>query len=132
MRQTTRWAWGLLALTVMLAGCTKLRDEKTVSVEANKAIGVMAVPAQTAAMKITVTATSSTAPVTLYLAPTADADAVMDQLDVGKDSPKVLFKSSQGVNVTLEGSMPLNTECTVIAFNEGDQTTEVKASIIGK
>ena len=132
MRQTTRWAWGLLALTVMLAGCTKLRDEKTVSVEANKAIGVMAVPAQTAAMKITVTATSSTAPVTLYLAPTADADAVMDQLDVGKDSPKVLFKSSPGVNVTLEGSMPLNTECTVIAFNEGKEKTEVKASIIGK
>ena len=131
MRQATRWAWGLLALTVMLAGCTKLRDEKTVAVDAKKAVGVMAVPPQTSAMKITVTASSS-APVTLYLAPSTEAEDVMLTIEAGKDSPKVLFKSTQGTNVTLEGTMPANTDCTVIAFNDGDQKTEVKTSIIGK
>ena len=132
MRQANQWAWGLLALTVMLAGCTKLRDEKTVLVDPKQAKGVMAIPPQASAMKITVTATSSTGPVTLYLAPTADAEGAMLSIESGKDSPKVLFKSTQGSSVTLEGNLPLNTDCTVIAFNDGDQKTEVKASIIGK
>jgi hypothetical protein len=132
MRQATRWAWGLLALTVIAAGCTKLRDEVAKPVERKAAVGLMAIPPQTAAMKLTVTATSSAGPITLYLAPSADAEAAMLLIEAGKDSPKVLFKSTQGSSVTLEGTMPINTDCTVIAFNDGDQKTEVKASVIGK
>jgi hypothetical protein len=132
MRQGTQWAWGLLALTVVLTGCTRLRDEKTATINAKAAGGVMEIPSQTSDMKITVTATSSAGPVTLYLAPSADANDVMDQLDHGKTSSKVLFSSTQGDNVTLEGTMPASKDCTVIAFNDGAQETKVKASIVGK
>ncbi len=56
MGRRTRWAWGLLALTVLLAGCKlkRVEDEKSVMLDANIARGVMEIPGQPQDMQVTV------------------------------------------------------------------------------
>jgi hypothetical protein len=132
MRRGTRWAWGLLALTVLTAGCKlkRVEDEKSVNLEANIAAGVMEIPSQPRDMQVTVTATSPGSPITLYLVPKADADQVMSDLDHKQDSPKILAKSNTGETVTLEGTTPANTDCAVVGFS--DKNAPVKATIVGR
>jgi hypothetical protein len=137
------WAWGLLALTVLLAGCLKLKrveDEHAVPVDAGsaKTVGVqpvMEAPGQPKDMDVTVTATTSPAsPVTLYLVLSSDAEDVMSDLEAGRDPvpSKVLAKSAQGESPTLQGTAPANKDCTVVAANAGGQKTTVNAKIVGK
>jgi hypothetical protein len=132
MRRRTRWAWGLLALTVLLAGCKlkRVEDEKSVMLNANIAKGVMEIPGQPKDMQVTITATSPGAPVTLYLVASDQANQVMNDLEHKVDSPKILAKSGPGENVTLEGTAPANKDCTVIGFS--DKKGEVKAKIVGR
>jgi hypothetical protein len=132
MRRRARWAWGLLALTVLLAGCKlkRVEDEKSVMLNANIAKGVMEIPGQPKDMQVTITATSPGAPVTLYLVASDQANQVMNDLEHKVDSPKILAKSGPGENVTLEGTAPANKDCTVIGFS--DKKGEVKAKIVGR
>ena len=130
MRRATRWAWGLLAVTVLLTGCKRVEDEKTVSLAANIAQGVMEIPGQPKDMKVTVTATAPDGPVTLYLVPTADAEQMMNELESKKESSKVIAKSNTGETATLEGTMPANKDCTVVAIS--DKKTQVKAKVVGR
>ncbi len=132
MRRRTRWAWGLLALTVLLAGCKlkRVEDEKSVVLDANVAKGVMEIPSQPKDMQVTITATSPGAPVTLYLVAASDANQVMNDLEHKVDSPKVLAKSGPAENVTLEGTAPANKDCTVVALS--GKKGEVKAKIVGR
>jgi hypothetical protein len=139
----TRWAWGLLALTLLLAGCLKLKrveDEKAVDVDAGstKTAGVrrvMELPGQPKNMDVTVTATTSPgSPVTLYLVLLTDADDVESDLEAGRDPApaKVLAKSAQGESPTLQGTAPASADCAVVAANAGGQKTHVSAKIVGK
>jgi hypothetical protein len=132
MRRRTRWALGLLALTVLLAGCKlkRVEGEKSVMLEGNVAAGLMEVPSQPRDMQVTVTATSPGAPVTLYLVATEYANEVMSDLEHKVDSPKILAKSGAGETVTLEGTAPANKDCTVVALS--DKKAEVKAKIVGR
>lgn len=132
MRRGTRWAWGLLALTVLTAGCKfkRVEDEKSVMLEANVAAGVMEIPSQPKDMQVTVTATSPGAPVTLYLVLKTDADEVMGELEHQQDSSAVIAKSNTSETVTLEGTAPANKDCTVVGFS--DKKAQVKANIVGR
>ena len=132
MRRRTRWALGLLAVTVLLAGCKlkRVEDEKSVMLGANMPTGLMEIPGQPKDMQVTVTATSSGAPVTLYLVLKADADKLMGQLERNEDSTLVLAKSSPGENVTLEGTAPANKDCMLIGVS--DKKAEVKTKIVGR
>jgi hypothetical protein len=132
MGRRARWAWGLLALTVLLAGCKlkRVEDEKSVMLGANIAAGVMEIQSQPKDMQVTVTATSSDGPVTLYLVPLADADEVMNDLDHKEDSPKVMAKSNTGETATLEGTAPANKDYTVIGYS--DKKTQIKAKVVGR
>jgi hypothetical protein len=132
MGRRARWAWGLLALTVLLAGCKlkRVEDEKSVMLNANNSAGVMEIQSQPKDMQITVTATSTDGPVTLYLVPLADADEVMNDLDHKQDSPKVIAKSNTGETATLEGTAPANKDYSVIGYS--DKKTQVKAKVVGR
>ena len=132
MRRRTQWALGLLAVTVLVAGCKlkRVEDEKSVMLEANIPKGVMEIPVQSRDMQVTVTATSPGAPVTLYLVPTADANEVMNDLEHKEVYQKILAKSGPAETVTLEGTAPANKECTVFAVS--DKNGEVKAKIVGR
>ena len=129
IRQATRWAWGLLAVTVLLAGCKRVEDEKTVSFEANVAKGVMEIPGQPKDMKVTITATAD-APVTLYLVPTADANQAMNEIDGKQESSKIIAKSNTGESVTLEATMPANKDCTVVGAS--DKKAQATAKVVGR
>jgi hypothetical protein len=133
----------LLALSLLLAGCLKLKrveDEKAVDVDAGstKTVGVQPVleaPGQPKDMDVTVTATTPPGSlVTLYLVLSSDAEDVMSDLEAGRDPvpSKVLAKSAQGESPTLQGTAPANKDCTVIAANAGGQKTRVSAKIVGK
>ena len=133
MRRTGRLL-GWASVVVVLAGCQmkRVEDEKTISLNPKDVQPVMVVPAQPKDMPITVTAATTPAvPVTLYLAATADADNVMNDLTAGRDSSKVIAKSSPGESPTLTATAPANKDCTVIAVSGGAKT-EVKAHIVGK
>ena len=137
MRRSTRWAWGLLALTLLLAGCKlkRVEDEKSVMVSGKGAKAVLTADAPAKDMDVTVTATTSpSTPVTLYLVLEADAPDVETDLAFGREPPasKVLAKSTASETPTLQGTIPAGKECTVDAANGGGQQTEVKAKIIGK
>jgi hypothetical protein len=133
MRRRTQWQpWGLLALTVLLAGCKlkRVEDEKSVMLEANIAEGIMEIQSQPKDMQVTVTATSADGPVTLYLVPSVEANQVMSDLDHKEDSPNIIAKSNTGESVTLEGTTPANKDCTVVGYS--DKKTQVKAKIVGR
>jgi len=132
MGRRMRWACGLLALTVLLAGCKlkRVEDEKSVMLDANNAKGVMEIPSQPKDMQVTVTATSSDAPVTLYLVALTDSNEVMNDLERKETSPKIIAKSNTGEAVTLEGTAPANKDCAVVGIS--DKKTQVKAKIIGR
>jgi hypothetical protein len=131
-RRTRWWPWGLLALTVLLAGCKlkRVEDEKSVMLEANIANGIMEIQSQPKDMQVTVTATSPDAPVTLYLVPSVEANQVMADLEHKEDSPHIIAKSNTGESVTLEGTAPANKDCTVVGYS--DKNTQVKAKIVGR
>ncbi len=137
MRRSTRWAWGLLALTVLLAGCKlkRVEDEKSISLSGKGAKGILTANAPPKDMEITVTATTSpSTPVTLYLVLESDALDVETDLQLGREpaSSKVLAKSTAGESPTLQGTIPAGKECTVDVANTSGTATEVKAKIVGK
>ena len=129
MRRTTRWAWGLLAVSILLAGCKRVEDEKTVGLEPNNPAGLMEIPAQPKDMKVTVTATAPGASVTLYLVSSDQANQLMNDLEHHEDS-KAIAKSNTGENVTLEGTAPANKDCTVVGLS--DKKAQVKAHVVGR
>jgi hypothetical protein len=132
MGRKTRWAWGLLALTVLLAGCKfkRVEDEKAVMLDDNVAKGVMEIPGQPKDLQVTVTATASDGSVTLYLVALDDANQLMTDLEHKVDNAKFIAKSNTGASVTLEGTAPANKDCTVVAMS--DKKTEVKAKVVGR
>ena len=137
MRRSTRWAWGLLALTLLLAGCKlkRVEDEKSVTVSGKGAKAVLTANAPPQNMDVTVTATTSpSTPVTLYLVLETDAPDVEIDLQFGREPPasKVIAKSATGEAPTLQGTIPAGKECTVDAANGSGTETEVKAKIVGK
>jgi hypothetical protein len=136
MRRRTRWVCGLLALTVLLPGCLKFKhveDDRSIMLDAKDVQGLMEVPAQPKDMEVTVTATSSpAAPITLYLVAKTDDQQVMSDLEQGRDSSKILARSTQSETPTLQATAPANKDCTVIAASAGGLKTEVKGHIIGK
>ena len=68
---------------------------------------------------------------TLYLVLKSDAEDVMNGLDGGKESPKILAKSDYGPAPTLTGTTPAGKDCTVVVASGGQQA-ELKAKIVGK
>ncbi len=137
MRRSSRWAWGLLALTVLLAGCKlkRVEDEKSVTVNGKSAKAVLTADPPPKDMEVTVTATTSpSTPVTLYLVLESDALDVEADLQLGREpaSSKILAKSTASESPTLQGTIPAGKECTVDAANTSGTPTEVKAKIVGK
>lgn len=136
-RHAPRWAWGLLALTVLLAGCLKFKrveGEQSISLKAKDVQGVLTTQdPQPKDMDVTVTATTSPpTPVTLYLVATDDEGPAMEELSTSRKSSKVIAESTQSESPTLQGTAPAGKLYTVIAVNGGNQTTEVKAKLVGK
>ncbi len=90
----------------------------------------MEIPGQPKDMKVTVTATSPGAPVTLYLVLTADANQMMNALEHGDNPSQVIAKSTAGETVTLEATQPAGKDCTVVGLS--DKQTQVKAKVVGR
>jgi hypothetical protein len=90
----------------------------------------LVIPAQPKDMKVTLTATSPDAPVTLYLVPTADADQMMNDLEHEQESSTIIAKSTPGATVTLEATQPANKDCTVVGIS--DKKTQVTTKVVGR
>ncbi len=67
---------------------------------------------------------------TLYLVTSKNSNEVMNNLDHKENSPKIIAKSNTGETVTLEGTAPANTDCTVVGVS--DNKAQVKAKIVGR
>ena len=151
MRRSIRWAWGLLALTVLLAGCSLLKikhydqDVGPLALSPKGVEGLLQTGPDPKDMDVTVTATTSPAtPVTLYLVelgdgpPNKDADDraqqnAQDEISSGHD-PKSLVgkKSDQNPTPTLQVVAPAGKKYAVIVANGGAKDTQVTAKILGK
>ena len=129
MRRTRRWAWGLLALTVVLAGCTRVKDEKTVSIDPGEVKKLMIDP-QKSDLKLTVTGHSADAPVNACLVTQDDEEASMPPLMSGKAPPKALASALASKDFNLEATLPAGKGGTVLLA--GDKKTQVQVTIVGK
>ena len=129
MRRTRRWAWGLLALSVALAGCTRVKDEKTVSVNPGEVKKLMIDP-QKSDLKLTVTGHSADAPVNVCVVTQDDEEASMAPLTNGKAPPKALASALAGKDFNLEATLPAGKGGTVLLA--GDKKTQVQVTIVGK
>ena len=132
MRRRTRWAWGLLPLVVVLAGChfKKVEDEKTVSIDVGE-VKKLIVDPQTSDLKLTVTGQSADAPVSACVVLQEDEEAAMLPLSQGKPPPKALASALASKDFTLEATLPSGKTGTVMLAS-GDKKAEVKVKIVGR
>ena len=129
MRRTRQWAWGLLALTVVLAGCTRVKDEKTVALEPGEVKKLMIDP-QKSDLKLTVTGHSADAPVNACLVTQDAEEASMLPLTNGAAPPKALASALASKDFNLEATLPAGKGGTVLLA--GDKKTQVQVTIVGK
>jgi hypothetical protein len=131
MRLTTRTAQGLLVATLLLGGCQRLNEERTLSLPAADVQRLNCDPPKYE-QKLTVTVTSSPGPVNAYLVLTEDADAGEEALNRGMQPKKVLASQEKGDNLSLEGTIPAGKGFTVLVSNATNKTTEAKVKIKGR
>jgi hypothetical protein len=150
MRRSKRWAWGLLVVTVLLAGCSLLKfkhydqDVGPIALSPKGVEGLMQTGPDPKDMDVTVTATTSPAtPVTLYLVEIGDGQSkkadddvaqvnAQDEIASGHDAKKQVGKSDQSATPTLQVVAPAGKKYAVIVANGGAKDTQVTAKIIGK
>jgi hypothetical protein len=130
MWRRTRWAWGLLALVTALAGCNKVADEKTVSIDGDE-VKKLQIDPQKSDLKLTVTGQSADVPVNACVVLQEDEDASMLPLSQGKEPPKALASAVAKKDFTLEATLPANKAGTVL-LSGGGKKAEVKVKIVGR
>ncbi len=129
MRRTRLWAWGLLALMAALAGCARVKDEKTVAVEPGE-VKKLIVDPQKSDLKLTVTGHSTDAPVNACIVTQDDEEASMPPLMSGKAPPKALASALASKDFNLDATLPAGKGGTVLLA--GDKKTQVQVTIVGK
>ena len=125
----TQGAWGLLVLLVVLAGCTRVKDEKTVSIDPGE-VKKLIIDPQKSDMKVTVTGHSADAPVNACLVVQDDEEASMTPLTNGQAPPKALASAIASKDFNLEATLPTGKGGVVLLA--GDKKTDVKVTIVGK
>ena len=120
-------------LTVVLAGClkfTRVKDEKTVTVESGTVQKVIIDP-QKSDLQVTVTGTSADVSVNACLVThDDDNDASYSQLMAGKAPPKALASALAKKDFTREATLPAGKEGVVLLAS--DKKGDVKVTIVGK
>ena len=136
MRRSTRWAWGLLALTLLLAGCKlkRVEDEKSVTVSGK---GAKASDGQRAAPEHGRDGDGDD-----FAEHAGDALPRPRNRRPGRGDRSAIRPRASGLQghrqighgrgAHLQGTIPAGKECTVDAANGSGTETEVKAKIVGK
>jgi hypothetical protein len=131
MRSTTRRAAGWLALALLLAaGCQRLNDERTVTVEGTGWNTLDSDPPRYE-QKVTVTVSSPEAPLDVYLVKAADKEAMQEALDKDKDKPVALAKQEKAKETTLEATVPAKTGFTIFLVGTTGKTVQAKVKVVG-
>jgi hypothetical protein len=123
----------LLLLPVLLAGCRRsLTYEKTVTVDAGDAYHAQTIDPLAREQQVTVTITSATAPVSVYLVLEKDREAAQDSLRLEKAPSNVLAKQEKVQEATLEATVPAHSSYTVLLVPVAHKTAQVALKITGR
>jgi hypothetical protein len=133
-----RWrrlpVFALLLLPVALAGCRRqsLSYEKTVTVDAGDAYQAQTIDPPTRDQKVTVTVSSTTAAVSVYLVLEKDREAAQESLRYERAPANVLAKMEKVQGGTLEATVPAHSSCTVLLAPAAGKTAQVALKITGR
>jgi hypothetical protein len=135
MRVRTLFVAATLGL-VALAGCQKLSHEKTYKMEGHSTFPIE-FDAPRYAQKLTVTVKPTRGPVSAYLCKMEDKKKVEDALMADKEpAAEVVLGSAKGKGadeeITLEGTVPKQTEFVLVLFNSANKANEVSVKVVGR
>ncbi len=119
-----------LASAVLLAGCQKLDYEQTLKMEAGDVKSFPVDPPRSE-QKVTVTVTSTIAPVNVYLVLEKDQEAALKALDHYQKPVNPLASQEKTQDATLEATVPAKTGYVVLLAG-ATKDTEVKIKITGR
>jgi hypothetical protein len=106
----------LVALVLLLAGCQRLNEDRTVDLEP-QSIKYVSVDPPRSQQQVTVLVSSPGVPVDVHLVAEGEKDAAMKSLELGKrlESSKLLTAAQLNVeSATLEATVPARTGFTVL------------------
>jgi hypothetical protein len=116
------------------AGCGRgsFSYEKTLTVEGSDAFQAQTVDAPARDQKVTVTVSSATAPVNVYLVLEKDREAAQESLRYEKSPANVLDKKEKVQEATLEATVPAHNSYTVLLTPAEGKTARVTLKITGR
>jgi hypothetical protein len=122
--------FGCTALLLSLVGCQRLNDERTVNLPLGS-LSAIEYSAPRYEQKVTVTASSPGAPVTVYLVRKEESEAAQRLVDGGKAPTTPLAGKEEAEEITLEATVPPKTAYVVI-LRADKKNAEVKLKVIGR
>ncbi|MGE3807202.1 MAG: hypothetical protein AB7K24_21275 [Gemmataceae bacterium] len=123
----------LFALLVMVAGCQKVSQEKTVKMEPGDSIAAFIIDPPSSEQTVNLIVSSDGGPVDVYIATVADADAFQKEFAQDSKIPAgvVTTKSKVEKEETLTATIPAKKPYVVILANP-TKATNVKLKLTGK
>lgn len=124
----------LLLPPVVLAGCRRqsLSYAKAVTVNAGDAYQAQTIDPPTRDQQVTVTISSATAAVSVYLVLEKDREAAQESLRQERVPANVLAKKEKVQEATLEATVPAHSSCTVLLAPAAGKTAQVALQISGR
>ncbi len=115
-----------------LAGCQSVSLEKTVTVSGGEAYQAFTIDPPRRDQKVTVTISSATNPINVYIVLEKDLAAAQESLKNEKPPANALDRKENVQDATLEATVPANNSYTVLLSPIAGKTSQVSLKIKGR
>jgi hypothetical protein len=120
----------LFAVPLVLAGCQRLNDERTVQLDPSE-VHRIGYSAPRYSQKVTIQVSSPGVPVSAYLVREQDEQAAKEQMENRKAPADPLAAKDNAEEFTLEATVPSGTGY-VLLLRTDKKATEVKVKVTGR
>jgi len=124
-----RLACAVPVCLLLVVGCQKLAYEKTEALDPGIPF-TATFDSPRYGQKLTVTVSSTKAPVSAYVVKESDLKAAESALDHGKPPPNPLGAQENAANINLTATVPAKTSFSVVVVSK--RGTEVKIKVVGR
>jgi hypothetical protein len=121
----------LIILLLPMAGCGQKLDYETTLLVGDGEVQTLSIDPPKRAQKVSVTATSSGSPVSVYVVLEKDKESAKQALLDGKKPAQALIGTAKTKDATLEANVPAQT-AAVVLVGGARKSSEVKVKISGR
>jgi hypothetical protein len=130
MKTRSRRSWALLAGMLLLAGCQRLNEERTLHVTVG-AVHQIDISPPRFEQKVTARISSPGAPVSAYLVRQADSEAAKNRMMENKAPATPLAGKDKAEDITLEATVPAKTGF-VLLLRADQKDADVAVKVTGR